>query len=345
MTPSKKVAIVILSWNGKKFLEQFLPSVVQHTSIELCEIIVADNCSTDDSIAFMQANYPSIRLIQNPKNDGFAGGYNDALQLVEAEYYVLLNQDIEVTGNWVENVLTEMEKDKNIAAAQPKLRAFHNREYFEYAGACGGYLDKYSYAFCRGRMFDEVEKDEGQYDDVREIFWATGACLFIRSEIFWKAGAFDADFFAHQEEIDLCWRIKNMGYRIICVPQSVVYHVGGGSLSKGNPHKTYLNFRNNMRMMFKNLPASSFLWKIPLRIFLDSLAAAYGIYKNHNLKDCLAIVGAHYAFVGGIPKLIKKRKGILHSDAHLSNVNTIWYYFIRRKRKFSDLDSQKTIEC
>jgi len=344
MGARKKIAVVILSWNGRKFLEQFMPSVVKYTSAELCEIIVADNCSTDDSVEFMKVNYPGVRIIVNEKNDGFAGGYNDALREVDAEYYVLLNQDIEVTENWVENVMAEMEKDTNIAAAQPKLRSYFQKDHFEYAGACGGYLDKYSYAFCRGRMFDVVEKDEGQYDTVREIFWATGACLFIQSEIFWKAGAFDADFFAHQEEIDLCWRIKNMGYRIICVPQSVVYHVGGGSLSKGNPHKTYLNFRNNMRMMFKNLPTSTLLVRIPLRIAMDSLAANYSVYKNRNLKDCFAIIGAHYAFIGSIPRLIKKRKGIPHSGAHLSNVNTIWQYFILRRRRFSDLPSEKTIQ-
>jgi GT2 family glycosyltransferase len=285
----------------------------------------------------MRKHFPTVRIIQNPKNDGFAGGYNEALAQVDAEYYILLNQDIEVSENWVEKVLVEMEKDKNIAAAQPKLRSYYQKDYFEYAGACGGYLDKYSYAFCRGRMYDVVEKDEGQYDTIAEIFWATGACMFIRSEVFWKAGAFDADFFAHQEEIDLCWRIKNLGYRIICVPQSVVYHVGGGSLSKTNPHKTFLNFRNNMRMMFKNMPIGGLLWKIPLRICLDTIAATYSVYKKGNLRDSFAIVRAHYAFIGSIPKWIKKRKGIPHSAAHLSNVNTIWEHFILRRRTFSDL--------
>lgn len=333
----KKVAVVILGWNGRKFIEDFMPSVIQHTSTELCEIILADNASTDDSVEYMRKHFPTVRIIQNPKNDGFAGGYNEALKHVDAEYFILLNQDIEVTANWVESVMAEMDKDKNIAAAQPKLRSYYQKDHFEYAGACGGYLDKYSYAFCRGRMYDVLEKDEGQYDTVAEIFWATGACMFVRSDVFWKAGAFDADFFAHQEEIDLCWRIKNLGYRIICVPQSVVYHVGGGSLSKTNPHKTFLNFRNNMRMMFKNMPLSGLLWKIPFRICLDSIAAAYSFYKKGNFKDSFAIVRAHYAFVGSIPKWIKKRKGIPHSAAHLSNVNTIWEHFILRRRKFSDL--------
>ncbi len=333
------MAVVILGWNGKKFLEQFLPSVVKYTSPELCEIVVADNCSTDGSVDFVSKNYRGIRQIQNKSNNGFAGGYNDALKQVHAKYYVLLNQDVEVTENWIERIIEEMERDENVAAAQPKLRSYHQRDYFEYAGACGGYLDRHSYAFCRGRIFDFIEKDEGQYDDVKEIFWATGACMFVRSDVFWKVGAFDADFFAHQEEIDLCWRIKNSGYRILCVPSSVVYHVGGGSLPNGNPHKAYLNFRNNLMMMFKNLKKRELIWKIfVVRLVMDGLAAIHSVYKRRHLRELTAILSAHFSFYSAIPKLMRKRNQIPHpSSVHLNGVNIVWQYFVRGKRKYSDL--------
>ena len=339
MSESKKVAVVILSWNGKKFLEQFLPSVIQHTSQQLCEIIVADNFSSDDSVAFVRKNYPRIRIIQNTSNNGFAAGYNEALRQVNAEYYILLNQDVEVTEHWVEKVIAQMEPDETIAAAQPKLRSFYKREYFEYAGACGGYLDKYSYAYCRGRIFDTVEKDEGQYDEVKEIFWASGACLFIRSDIFWKVGAFDEDFFAHQEEIDLCWRIKNSGHKIICVPSSVIYHVGGGSLPQGNPRKTYLNFRNNLMMMFKNMKAGEVIWKIfVVRLLMDGIAAFYSVIKNKNFIDLKAILKAHFSFYDSIPNLMQKREKIAHpSSVHLTPINVVWRYFINGKKKYSEL--------
>lgn len=340
MSQEKKVAVVILSWNGIKFLEQFLPSVVAHTSTELCEIVVADNCSTDNSVQFIRQNYPQITIIQNTRNGGYAGGYNDALKSVKAKYFVLLNQDVEVTPNWVEAVIGPMEKDENIAAAQPKLRDFFKRELFEYAGGSGGFMDRFGYAFCRGRLFDSIEKDTGQYDDVKDIFWATGACLFVRADVYWKAGALDEDFFAHQEEIDLCWRIKNMGYRIICVPSSVIYHVGGGSLPQGNAKKTYLNFRNNMMMMFKNLPLYSLLWKMPVRIFLDMVAGFYGLVRNGNLKDMGAIIKAHIMFYTFLPGLIKKRMSIPHPSSHLSKVNILWQYFIKGKKKFSELEME-----
>ena len=330
--------MVILGWNGKKFLEQFLPSVIKNTSTDLCEIIVADNCSTDGSVDFVKENFPAIHIIQNPRNGGYAGGYNDALKQVNAEYYVLLNQDIEVTPNWVEAVITEMDKDKNIAAAQPKLRAFNQRDHFEYAGASGGFVDRFGYSFCRGRIFDTIEKDDGQYDDVKEIFWASGACLFIRSEIYWKAGALDEDFFAHQEEIDLCWRIKNLGYKIICMPRSMVYHVGGGSLPQGNPRKTYLNFRNNLMMMYKNLPASSLVSKMAFRIFLDIVAAFQSLLLKGNLKDFIAVFKAHHSFYKAIPALNKKRALVVNkSSQHLSPVSIVWQYFVRGKKKYSEI--------
>ena len=346
MSAEKKVAVVILSWNGIKFLEQFLPSVVKYTSTELCEIVVADNCSSDGSVEFLKKNYPRVTIIQNERNGGYAGGYNDALKSVNAKYYVLLNQDVEVTPNWVEHVITEMEKNDNIVAAQPKLRDFYKRDLFEYAGGSGGYLDRFGYAFCRGRLFDTIEQDTGQYDDIAEIFWATGACMFIRSEIYWRAGAFDEDFFAHQEEIDLCWRIRNMGYKIICVPSSVIYHVGGGSLPQGNAKKTYLNFRNNMMLMFKNLPITTLIWKMPVRACLDIVAGFYGLAKNKNFKDMRAILKAHLSFYGALPQLIKKRSCIPHpSTVHLSQVNILWQYFGKKKRKFSELVIQPDAGC
>ncbi|MCX6200483.1 MAG: glycosyltransferase family 2 protein [Bacteroidetes bacterium] len=337
MNHEKKVAVVILSWNGKKYLEQFLPSVVQFSSPQLCEIIVADNCSSDGSLEFVKTNYPNIRIIQNTRNGGYAGGYNDALKQVNAKYFVLLNQDVEVTERWVEKVVDVMEADENIAAAQPKLRGFNNREYFEYAGGSGGFLDKMSYAFCRGRLFETIEKDEGQYDDVKEIFWASGACLFVREDVYRKAGGLDEDFFAHQEEIDLCWRINSMNYKIVCVPQSVLYHVGGGSLSYGNPRKTYLNFRNNLMMMFKNLPANILVWKLFLRMILDGLAAVNTVIKTKRFEELKAILKAHFSFYAAIPSLLEKRKGITHkSSAKLFNKSIVWGYFVQRKRKFSD---------
>jgi GT2 family glycosyltransferase len=337
MSSSKKVGVVILSWNGQKFLEDFLPSVIQHTSTELCEVIVADNCSTDNSVEFVKNNYPQIRVIENKRNGGYAGGYNDALRLVNTEYYVLLNQDVEVTPGWVEKVIAEMEKDATIAAAQPKLRDFKNRSLFEYAGACGGYIDKFGYAYCRGRVFDSIEKDNGQYDDVADVFWATGACLFIHSEAYHKAGGLDEDFFAHQEEIDLCWRLKNMGYRQIVVPQSVVYHVGGGSLPQGNSRKTYLNFRNNLFMMVKNMPFSELWWKLWIRLALDDIAAIQSIVSNKNLKTFFAIIKANLAFLVSIPSLLNKRGKIPVKRANLlGGFSVVWQYFIKGKKKFSD---------
>jgi GT2 family glycosyltransferase len=335
---NKKVAVVILSWNGRKYLEEFLPSVVQHTSTQLCEIIVADNFSTDDTIDFLNKNYPTIRIIKNTRNGGYAGGYNDALKQVQAQYYVLLNQDIEVTENWVEDVIAEMDKDENIAAAQPKLRAYLKKDEFEYAGASGGYVDRFGYAYCRGRMFDTIEKDTGQYDDVAEIFWATGACMFVRADAYWRTGGLDEDFFAHQEEIDLCWRFKSLGKKIIVAPKSMVYHLGGGSLPYGNPRKAFLNFRNNLWMMGKNLPLGNAIFKIPFRIMLDLISGVYYTLKNKSLTDLGAIIKAHWAFVTSIGTISAKRdKFPYFSSKGLSNISVVWKYFIKGKKKFSDL--------
>jgi len=269
----KKVAIVILNWNGRKLLEEFLPSVVKYTSYPTVEIVVADNGSTDDSIFFLKTVYPAIRLIILPENYGFADGYNKALKQIEAEYFVLLNSDVEVSENWLLPVIGYMDDNKDVAAAQPKIRAQKNKKYFEYAGASGGFIDRYGYPFCRGRIFQKIEEDRGQYDQPVDILWATGACMIIRSADFFQAGGFDASFFAHMEEIDMCWRLNCRGRRIVCLPFSIVYHVGGATLKKENPRKTYLNFRNNLLMLYKNLPQKHLKRTMIIRFILDYIAA------------------------------------------------------------------------
>ena len=267
-----KVAIVILNWNGAAMMRRFLPSVIEHSS-DVADIIVADNDSKDDSLALLKAEFPTVHTIILDKNYGFAGGYNRALEQVDYEYYMLLNSDVEVTEGWMERLVDFMDANPEVAACQPKLRAEHSRDMFEYAGASGGYIDRYGYPFCRGRVFDTVEKDQGQYDDPCEVMWATGAALMIRREDYWRVGGLDARFFAHCEEIDLCWRLCNLGRKIYCVPQSVVYHVGGGTLPKGNPMKTFLNFRNNLTMLYKNLPEAELAHVMRVRRVLDYVAA------------------------------------------------------------------------
>lgn len=337
--PFIKVAVVILNWNGQKFLEKFLPSVVAFSKD--AEIIVADNDSDDTSISFLKEKYPNIRIIQNSENGGFAKGYNDALKLVEAQYYVLLNSDIEVTENWIQPLVELMDSDETIAACQPKLRSYYEKEKFEYAGAAGGFIDKYGYPFCRGRIFNSIETDEGQYDDVTEIFWATGACMFVRAEYYWKVGGLDNDFFAHMEEIDLCWRLKNAGYKIFYQPASLVFHVGGGTLPKNSPRKTYLNFRNNFFLLYKNLSPSRFYQVFFIRLILDGVAGIK-FFIEGNRNDCFAVVKAHFHFYKAIRYNRKKRKSI-----HQKNVDSMYNglivadHYIRKVQKFSQLDNRK----
>jgi GT2 family glycosyltransferase len=304
------VSVVILGWNGRKFAEQFLTAAVSYCARPGYEVVYADNHSSDESVSYVREHFPSVRIIENPSNRGFAGGYNDALEHVRAKYYVLLNQDVEVTPDWLDPLVEMAESDPHIAAVQPKIRAFKNKPYFEYAGAAGGLVDWLGYAFCRGRIFDTIEKDEGQYDDSVDIFWASGAAMFVRSEAYWAAGGLDEDFFAHQEEIDLCWRMQNLGYRVVFQPKSTVYHVGGGSLPQGNPRKTFLNFRNNMIMLYKNLPLSQLWWKIPMRFALDWVASIYSLIKNKNTKDVKAIFMAHVSFLRMFDRIRKKREMI-----------------------------------
>ena len=302
-----KLAIVILNWNGRKFLEEFLPTLVARTP-QWAEIIVADNASTDDSLPFMQERYPSIRIIRNDRNYGFAAGYNVALAQVEAEYYCLLNSDIEVAEGWVEPVIGLLDSDPQIAAVQPKIRSFHERDRFEYAGACGGYIDKYGYPFCRGRVFSTVEEDHGQYDSPVDIFWATGAALFVRSSVYRELGGLDDDFFAHMEEIDLCWRIRNHGYRILVEPRSVVFHVGGGTLPKENAFKTFLNFRNNHFLLLKNLPKRRLIPTFLMRLLLDNVAALSFLIQGHT-KDFTAVYKAHWEILKKNKHFRNKRTG------------------------------------
>lgn len=341
------VAVVILTWNGQHYLEQFLPSVVQLT-YEPLDIYVADNASTDNTIAFLKAQYPQIKIISIPKNEGFAKGYNTALKEVIADYYVLLNQDVEVTPGCIEPMVERMDADVTIAAAQPKLLAFHNKQQFEYAGAAGGFIDKLGYTFCRGRLFDTVELDEGQYNTASEIFWASGAALFVRAELFKRFKGFDADYFAHMEEIDLCWRFKRAGYKIMYVPESTVFHVGGGSLSKENPHKTYLNFRNNLFMLFKNYESQELIWKLPVRLILEFVAFLQSLLQG-KWKQAFAIFRADWHFIISLPLQLKKRYDNwklysrnriaatrVRKSGYLSG-SIIWQYFFRKRKTFNQL--------
>ncbi len=332
-----KTAIVILNWNGKDWLEKFLPTIIQHS--DMAEIIIADNGSTDDSLLFLSKNFPNIKVINNKENLGFAGGYNNALDRIHAEYYVLLNSDVEVSDNWLLPIIRLMDKDKDIAACQPKLLDFNNRKKFEYAGASGGFLDNLGYPFCRGRIFNFLEEDAGQYNDTAEVFWATGACLFVRSDIFWEVGGFDSDFFAHQEEIDLCWRLRNKGYKIMVEPKSEVYHVGGGTLNASSSFKTYLNFRNNLCMLFKNLPLPCLFFVVIFRLLLDAVASITFLKQKDGFSHFFAIIKAHFYFYCAIPKLIVKRQKIKQKNKLVGKVN--WSILFKNKvkgiKQFSDL--------
>ena len=279
-----RTAVVILNYNGEKLLQQFLPSVIQYSSE--AEIIVADNNSSDRSILFLQQTFPQIRIIQLDKNYGFCGGYNRALKDVVADYYVLLNSDIEVTSQWLGSMTSLLDHDPTVAAVQPKVLSYHNKNKFEHAGAGGGFIDVLGYPFCRGRIFDYVEEDQGQYNDQREVFWATGACLMIRSEVFKKFGGFDEDFFAHMEEIDLCWKLQRTGQKVFYCGKSTIYHVGAGTLSYSNPRKVFLNFRNGLSLLFKHLNRGELVYKLPLRILLDVIAAFQFLVKRGGCQFC-----------------------------------------------------------
>ncbi len=336
----KKTAVVILNWNGKKFLEKFLPSVIEHSS-NVADIVIADNASTDDSITFLKNTYPQLSIIQNEQNGGFAKGYNDALKQIDAEYYVLLNSDIEVTPHWIEPVIELMDSDQNIAACQPKLRSYYEKEKFEYAGGAGGFIDKYGYPFCRGRIFDTLETDNGQYNDTCEIFWATGACMFVKASIYHRLGGLDEDFFAHMEEIDLCWRMKNKGYKIMYCAGSTVYHVGGGTLPKSSPFKTYLNFRNNIALLYKNLPKGKLISVFALRFPLDGIAAVKFMLDG-SFQDLWAVARAHFYFYKHHKTIKRKRKMLVQQKVSCVYDQLLLIpYYLKKKKVFNQLDKRK----
>lgn len=344
-----RVAVVILSWNGKHFLEQFLPSVVTSTYPNL-EIWMADNHSTDGTADYMRQCWPQLKLLVLERNEGFAAGYNAALKQIEADYYVLLNQDVEITPGWIEPVIARMEADAAIAAAQPKLLAQQRKDEFEYAGGAGGFMDRWGYPFCRGRIFDVTEMDAGQYNQSREVFWATGAAMFVRAKLFHRFGGFDGDLFAHMEEIDLCWRLKNAGYKIFCVCESVAYHVGGGSLPMGNPRKTFLNFRNNQVMLLKNLAGAELGWRFPIRLALDQLAAMRALMSG-KAADFRAIWRAQWHVLSRLGFWWRHRREAQHAvstnrvgprnRAGTFHGSIVREFFQRGVKRFSDLPQER----
>lgn len=338
---NRKTAVVILNWNGRKLLEKFLPALIKNTPAEEADIIVADNGSTDTSLSFLEQSYPSVRLIRLDKNYGFAEGYNRALAQLNHKYAVLLNSDVEVSGNWLTAAVDYLENHPEVAALQPKILSYHDKSAFEYAGACGGYLDIYGYPFCRGRIFNTVEKDSGQYDRAAEVLWASGACLFIRREDYLEAGGLDACFFAHQEEIDLCWRLRARGKKIVCLPQSTVYHVGGATLKMEHPRKTFLNFRNNLLMIYKNLPEKYYCRVMLYRTLTDCLAALQFLLKGCP-ANAFSVIKAHLDFAGQKKHYKAVRRENLEKSKNglpsgIFKINLLWEYYIKRNKKYSSL--------
>lgn len=328
-----KIAVVILNWNGKQLLEQFLPSVIEHS--QDANVYIADNASTDDSVNFLKSHFPSLKIIQNKENGGYAKGYNDALEHLDEDIFCLLNSDIEVTQNWLTPILDTFKKEPKTAIIQPKLLDYKNRDYFEYAGAAGGFIDKFGYPYCRGRIFNTIEKDEGQYNDVSNIFWSSGACLFIRKIVFKELNGLDEAFFAHMEEIDLCWRAKNLDYDIKYVGASTVYHVGGATLKNSNPKKTFLNFRNSLFTIVKNAKGNVFFF-ILTRLVLDGVAGFKFLFE-FKIAHIFSIVKAHLSFYGHLPNLLKQRKILNQNQKHYSVKSIVWSYFVNRKKYFNSL--------
>lgn len=336
-----KVAIVILNWNGQKMLAKYLPNVIEYSRQD-AEVWVADNSSSDQSMHLLETQFPQVKTVVLEQNFGFADGYNWALQQIEAEYYVLLNSDVEVSHHWLTPLVEFMDSHPQVAACQPKLLAEYDKDSFEYAGACGGFLDKYGYPFCRGRIFDTVERDNGQYDYQQEILWATGACMMIRSKDYWSVGGLDGRFFAHNEEIDLCWRLRLKGRKIYCIPESEVYHVGGGTLPKSNPKKTFLNFRNNLTMLYKNLADSELNQVMRVRWILDYLAAFEMLVLKRNWGDFMAVFKARKAYKSWRKDFDSDRRRIQESrvEHHIPQVynrSILWQYYVKGKKYFSQL--------
>ena len=332
-----KTAVVILNYNGRKYLTDFLPSVINNSHDTT--IYVADNASTDDSLAVLKNDFPSVKIIQLSENHGFAQGYNEALAQIKNQfkYYILLNSDVEVTPNWIEPIISLMESNPNIAACQPKILSYHEKTHFEYAGAAGGFIDRLGYPFCRGRVFLSLEEDLGQYNDTKEIFWATGACMFVRADVFHSLEGFDGDFFAHMEEIDLCWRMKHANYQVFACGASKVYHVGGGTLHKSDPHKTFLNFRNGLVMLYKNHPDKGLFKTLLTRLILDGVAGVKFLLFD-SWEDCWAVARAHFNFYFHFRTWHKKRQKIQKKNdlGQISKRNIVWQYFVKGKERFDE---------
>lgn len=333
----EKISIVLLNYNGRRHLETYLPSVVKHS--RPYKIYLVDNGSTDDSLDFLRENFPKIEIISFEENHGFCGGYNRAIRMIESEYTVLLNTDVEVTANWIDPILQIFESDSDIRAIQPKILSHREKDRFEYAGAAGGFLDIMGYPFCRGRIFETLEKDEGQYDNARDIFWASGSCLFVHRATYLDLGGLDEDFFAHMEEIDLCWKIWNAGFRVHYCPQSIVYHLGGGTLDKSKPKKTYLNFRNGLSLILKNEKATALYWKLPLRLALDWVALIKFSLQS-GPQHGLAILHAHLSTLLKLPETLRKRSRINRKNENIPYYKGFitWQYFVKGNQRFRDLD-------
>lgn len=337
-----KIAIVILNWNGVDMMRRYLTDVVNYSIVDNAVVYVADNASTDDSVEMLRSEYPQVKVILLEKNWGFAEGYNKALSQIEAEYYVLLNSDVKVTHHWLQPLVEFMDAHRDVAACQPKLLSIIDTDSFEYAGACGGFIDLYGYPFCRGRVFNTIERDKGQYDTAMPILWATGACMMIRSSDYWNAGGFDGRFFAHNEEIDLCWRLRLLGRKVYCIPDSAVFHLGGGTLPKSNPMKTYLNFRNNLTMLYKNLPDRELRKVMRMRFWLDWLAALQMLVLGKSIGDFKAVIKARMAFKAWKNDFRHDRETI-QSTAKVDAVpericiSILWQYYIKRNKTFRQI--------
>ena len=336
-----RTAVVILNWNGEKFLNQFLPVLLRNTQLPGVDIYVADNASTDNSLSLIEEQFPTVKTLLLDKNYGFAGGYNKALAQINADYFVLLNSDVEVTENWLQPLLNYMNENADVAACQPKIKSFYNRDYFEHAGASGGFIDYLGFPFCRGRVVGTAEMNRGQYDTVIDVFWATGACLLIRSELYNQVGGLEDEFFAHMEEIDLCWRLKGQGFRIVCIPQSEVYHVGGGTLQVEHPHKTYLNFRNNLLMLYKNLPQKSLSNIMRWRMLFD-YAAAFQLFVTGKPQNAKSVREARKDFKKMLPGFVDKRIENLSSATRtdfpeMLRKSIVIEYYLKGNKTYSKL--------
>lgn len=324
-----KVSVVILNYNGRDFLDKFLPGFMTTDA----EIVVVDNGSTDDSVQLLKSKFEAVTLLQFAENHGFTGGYNLALQQINTEYVAIVNSDIEVTEGWLFPLISFLDAHLDYAAVQPKIKSHHQKNQFEYAGAAGGFVDAMGYPYCRGRIFETIENDEGQYDEIVDVDWTSGACMLIRTIAFKESNGFDNGFFAHMEEVDLCWRLRAKGWKLACIPESVVFHVGGGTLKKTSPQKTYLNFRNGLALLVKNMPTKELCWKLPLRLILDGLAAVKFAFES-SPAHLLSILKAHLHFYSRLPSLFKMR----NASATSHKVWIVWQYFIKSKKRYSDLD-------